>query len=145
MAGGEGASARRWHTWHLSRGARYARFGVWCGRRPVAHDGGRITFAEVVPQRLHWLWRGRIPLGALTLLEGDPGLGKALLTIDLIARLTTGRLMPASSETLETPKEDEPALTGGLALSGRLTTAVRRCYPDGNNKTVTAKGITRHE
>jgi hypothetical protein len=42
-------------------------------------------------------------------------------------------------------QRDEPALTGGLALSGQLTTVVRRCYSKGSNKTVTAKGITRHE
>jgi putative DNA primase/helicase len=72
----------------------------------------RITFAEVVPQRLHWLWRGRIPLGAITLLQGDPGLGKSLLTIDLIARLTTGRPMPASPET----PEEGPALEGSVVL-----------------------------
>ena len=33
-------------------------------------------------EKVRWLWPGRIPLGKLTILEGDPGLGKSLLTLD---------------------------------------------------------------
>jgi putative DNA primase/helicase len=43
---------------------------------------------------LCWLWPGRIPLGTITLLDGDPGLGKSLLTLDLVARVTRGAAMP---------------------------------------------------
>ena len=39
--------------------------------------------ADVLPERLEWLWPGRIPLGKLTLLAGDPGLGKSFLTLDM--------------------------------------------------------------
>lgn len=50
--------------------------------------------ADIVVQPLRWLWPGRIPLGKLTLLIGDPGLGKSLLTVDLAARVTHGRSFP---------------------------------------------------
>src|SRR5258706_515693 len=43
---------------------------------------------------LRWLWPGRIPLGTITLVDGDPGLGKSLLTLDLVARVTRGAAMP---------------------------------------------------
>jgi AAA domain/Bifunctional DNA primase/polymerase, N-terminal len=43
---------------------------------------------------LCWLWPGRIPLGTITLLDGDPGLGKSLVTLDLVARVTRGAAMP---------------------------------------------------
>jgi hypothetical protein len=43
-----------------------------------------------------WLWPYRIPLGAVTLLEGDPGCGKSGIAYDLIARLTRGRPLPGS-------------------------------------------------
>jgi RecA-family ATPase len=39
------------------------------------------------------LWEGRIPLGAITVLAGDPGLGKSLLSLRLAADLTHGRLI----------------------------------------------------
>src|SRR3989440_5062656 len=46
---------------------------------------------------LHWLWPGHILRGKLTILEGDPGLGKSLFALDLASRVTTGRPMPDGS------------------------------------------------
>jgi AAA domain/Bifunctional DNA primase/polymerase, N-terminal len=46
--------------------------------------------SEPVP----WLWTYWIPLGMLTVLDGDPGLGKSTLLIDLAARLSRGDDMP---------------------------------------------------
>jgi archaellum biogenesis ATPase FlaH len=40
----------------------------------------RVRTAEV-----DWLWRERIPLGKLTVLEGDPDIGKSLVTAELAA------------------------------------------------------------
>jgi len=51
-----------------------------------------ITPAQhVVAQPVTWLWPGRLPLGKLALLDGDPDLGKSLIALDLCARLSTGR------------------------------------------------------
>jgi hypothetical protein len=61
-----------------------------------------VTIAGVRRERVSWLWPGRVPFGKLTLLEGDPGLGKSTLALDLIARATTGRPMPdVYPQTLE--------------------------------------------
>lgn len=43
---------------------------------------------------VRWLWAGRVPLGKVTLLAGDPGLGKSFVTLDLAARTSSGRPMP---------------------------------------------------
>src|SRR5437868_9047837 len=43
---------------------------------------------------LAWLWPGRIAAGKLALIDGDPSQGKSLLTLDLVARLTTARPLP---------------------------------------------------
>jgi hypothetical protein len=52
-------------------------------------------FANKVPaEPLPWLWPGRIPLGTLTLLVGDPGLGKSLLAADLAARVSAPQPWP---------------------------------------------------
>jgi predicted ATP-dependent serine protease len=37
---------------------------------------------------LRWLWPGRIPAGKLTVLDGDPGLGKSTLLCELAARIS---------------------------------------------------------
>lgn len=41
-----------------------------------------------------WFWPGRIPAGKLTLLIGEPGVGKSLLLADLAARASANRPWP---------------------------------------------------
>lgn len=73
--------------------------------------------SQIQPRKVDWLWKGYIPFGKVTFIEGDPGDGKSLLTLDLIARLTTGAAMPdgwAGVDPIMTAvvsAEDEPADT----------------------------------
>ena len=53
-----------------------------------------ILLSTVQPQRVEWLWPARIPLSKLTIIDGDPGLGKSVLTLDLAARVSRGVEMP---------------------------------------------------
>ena len=53
--------------------------------------------SEIETQPIAWLWENRIPQGKITLLEGDPGMGKSLLAIDIAAHVSTGRPMPGDS------------------------------------------------
>lgn len=53
-----------------------------------------VQLADVEPTDVYWLWQKRVPLGKITMLDGDPGLGKSTLTADLAARVTTGAAMP---------------------------------------------------
>jgi hypothetical protein len=49
-------------------------------------DGIRaIPYKSVKREAVEWFWDGLIPYGMLTLLVGDPGLGKSLLTVRLAA------------------------------------------------------------
>jgi putative DNA primase/helicase len=50
--------------------------------------------ADVAAEVVRWLWHPYIALGKLTLLEGDPGLGKSWLTCALAAAVTCGRGLP---------------------------------------------------
>ena len=56
-----------------------------------------VHLADVRPEPIDWLWPGHIAAGKLTLIDGDPGVGKSLITLDLAARLTTGREFPDGS------------------------------------------------
>ncbi|HUT33009.1 MAG TPA: AAA family ATPase, partial [Planctomycetota bacterium] len=49
-------------------------------------------------KRVNWLWPGRVPMGKVTLLVGDPGQGKSLLALDVAARVTTGAAWPDQAE-----------------------------------------------
>lgn len=50
--------------------------------------------SDVTTSSVRWLWRDRIPRGKLTVVDGDPGLGKSLLTLDIAARVSAARSMP---------------------------------------------------
>lgn len=53
-----------------------------------------ICAETVEPERVSWLWPGRIAQGKIAILEGDPGLGKSTMLLDLAARLSRGDTMP---------------------------------------------------
>ena len=53
-----------------------------------------VKLSEVETQQIDWLWQRRVPLGKITLLDGDPGIGKSLLAITIAACISTGRPMP---------------------------------------------------
>lgn len=63
--------------------------------------------ADIVPERIRWLWRSYVPLGAVTILQGDPGLGKSSILADLAARVTRGSCAPLS---------DAPMPAGGVLM-----------------------------
>ena len=52
----------------------------------------RCSDVRAIP--LDWLWPRYLARGKLALLDGDPEMGKSLVTLDLIARLSRGGPMP---------------------------------------------------
>ena len=65
--------------------------------------------ADVMAERVSWLWPNRIASGKLTLIVGDPGVGKSFLTLDLAARVSAGGAWPDGSGGVE---------QGGVVLLG---------------------------
>ena len=55
--------------------------------------------SDVEAETVLWLWERRIPLGKITVVDGDPGNGKSALTTDLAARLSVGRPFPDGQPT----------------------------------------------
>jgi hypothetical protein len=60
--------------------------------QPPQRIGVRLD--TVQPEAVTWLWPGRLPLGKLVVLDGDPGLGKSTATLDIAARVSRGWPMP---------------------------------------------------
>ena len=52
------------------------------------------TLSEVTPKQVEWYWPGRIAVGKLSILSGDPGTGKSHLSLDLMARGSLGSRWP---------------------------------------------------
>lgn len=74
----------------------------------TGQDGLLVRRAsEYTTERVSWLWRGFIPYGKVTTLEGDPGVGKSTILLDLASRVTQGSLMPLGdqNEYLGTPND----------------------------------------
>lgn len=62
-----------------------------------------VRLADVKHEPVAWLWPGRIALGKLTLIAGDPGLGKSFLTLDMAARVSRGAEWPDAPGVPTTP------------------------------------------
>jgi putative DNA primase/helicase len=59
--------------------------------------------ADVAPEPVRWLWEQRIAEAKLSLLAGDPGLGKSFITLDIAARVSTGAPWPDHPHERRTP------------------------------------------
>lgn len=68
-------------------------------------NGGKkppyTLLSEIDPQPIEWLWKPRIALGEITVVDGDPSTNKSSLTIDLAARLSTGTPMPYTNVAIQ--------------------------------------------
>lgn len=68
----------------------------------LARPSGRLVgdlVSNVEPEQVHWLWEGYLPRGKVSILDGDPGLGKSMLCCDLAASITTGRPIGGSGSS----------------------------------------------
>jgi len=76
-----------------------------------------VCAADVNPEPIRWLWPGRIALGKVSLLVGDPGLGKSLVTAAVAAHVSRGIPWPVDrtpcpkGKVLILSAEDDPADT----------------------------------
>src|SRR5437764_7237471 len=53
-----------------------------------------LLLSEVERQETTWLWEKRIPRGKITVLDGDPGMGKSLIATHISACVSTGPPRP---------------------------------------------------
>jgi hypothetical protein len=75
-----------------------------------------VRLDQVKPQRLAWRSRGRVARGKITILDGDPGLGKSTMLMDWAARVSRGDALPDGDPQPERGvllicAEDDPADT----------------------------------
>ncbi len=60
------------------------------GKEPIGIVMKPMT--QYKPVDIRWLEPGRIAMGKLTLIAGDPGLGKSFMTLELAARISRGEI-----------------------------------------------------
>lgn len=70
--------------------------------RPKSEGEGIITVkaSEVEIEHPQWIWPGFIPGGRITIIAGDPGLGKSTLALDIVSRISRGTFLPFGGRTV---------------------------------------------
>jgi len=53
-----------------------------------------ITMDQIEAEKVDWLWRNRIPIGRITMLDGDPGSGKSTLSLVIASAVSRGVALP---------------------------------------------------
>lgn len=64
------------------------------GRPRANTQAVTICANDITPEPIRWLWPGRIALGKVGIIAGDPGLGKSLLTAALASHVSRGTPWP---------------------------------------------------
>jgi hypothetical protein len=64
------------------------------GKFGHVNDIVSVRLADVEAKPIEWVWHHRIARGKITILSGDPGVSKSILSLDLAARLTTEAKWP---------------------------------------------------
>ena len=82
-----------------------------------------LRLSEVTAKPIAWLWRGRLALGELTIMIGDPGEGKGLISTDLAGKITRGDPLPGDLE-----RPEEPATVVVLSGEDNPETVIRPRY-----------------
>jgi hypothetical protein len=124
------------------------RHGTFVAASKIDYDtsgvrrGGVTWLDDVEEEKLDWLWRGYIPFRKVTLLDGDPGIGKSTLSLDLVARFSRGVEFPFAERhlprgvTLIVSGEDDiadtikPRLRAAGADMSRVATLALRTDPE---------------
>ena len=60
-----------------------------------------INMADVDAVAVKWLWKPYIPLGKITIIQGDPGEGKTTLAHSIAAAFPQGENLPKEVATKE--------------------------------------------
>ena len=66
------------------------------GKTPVIR-----SIDDIELEKISWLWFPYIPLGKITILQGDPGNGKTMLALDIAAKLSAGEPLPFSGRSVD--------------------------------------------
>jgi len=55
---------------------------------------------EIETEKTEWIWPGFIPAGKITILAGDPGMGKSTILGDIISRVSKGTFLPTGQRSV---------------------------------------------
>lgn len=88
-----------------------------------------INMADIEAVAVKWLWKPYIPLGKITIVQGDPGEGKTTLALSISAALTRGDTLPNEADSHEPMNVIYQTAEDGLAdtIKPRLEAVNANC------------------
>jgi len=96
-----------------------------------------VTMSDIEEEAIEWLWWPYIAVGKVCMLDGDPGIGKSLNTVQVASTLSVGGFLP-DQQGQPTIGTGEPFDTLMLALedglADTLKTRIRLC--GGNDRRI---------
>lgn len=97
---------------------------------PQRNHNGPATqcLANVAPRAVRWLWKGWIPLGKVSIFEGESDVGKSTVTLDWAAIVSNGSRWPdtvISDKTLVSQHEPSDVVLVGIEDSNADTVVPR--------------------
>lgn len=75
-------------------------------------------YSEITPKPIKWIWHPYIPVGKITILQGDPGDGKSTMMMHIISEISKGGTLPDGTEI------------------GRPHKVIYQCSEDGSRDTI---------
>ena len=109
------------------------------GQSPMRLPPAVVTLDTVPRERVSWLWAGRLALGKLAIIDGDPGLGKSVVTLDIAARVSTGSPMPGDAPTYVPDGFSRGDAAGVLRVDG--SEVVRNWLPASSRRLLAGSGV----
>ncbi len=109
--------------------------------RPVRPLGFK-KLSDVEAEEVNWLWWPYIPAGMITLLEGDPGVGKSWITCDLAARVSRGLAFPSEGPEQRLPPQRVLMLSAEDGLGNTVRPRVEALGGDLENILVSDEPFT---
>ena len=88
-----------------------------------------IHMSEIEAEEVKWLWYPYIPIGKVTIIQGDPGEGKTSFVLAVISALTQGEALPECDSAAEPMNVIYQTAEDGLAdtIKPRLEAAKADC------------------
>lgn len=86
----------------------------------LADDFEMLCAADYPAEEVQWLWPGRIPIGKVTLLVGDPGNGKSLVALDIVSRVSRGGAWPDDQVQSQETRAESQKRPSGSRLPGSV-------------------------
>ena len=90
--------------------------------------------ADITPIKTEWLWYPYIPMGKITLIQGDPGMGKTMMVLKIAATISKGGEFFTDDDLFIPPRDKTPGnvvyQTAEDGIADTIVPRLKKMNPD---------------